>query len=91
MDTSAMTGRHANPLSDSDAVINPIFRGWATGFKDYLPSDTQWLGDWNDPSKSLGPATGENFDIVSLGDLDETEIADGCKPGQITLVFGDPA
>jgi len=84
-------GRHANPLSDSDAVINPIFRGWATSIKNYLPSDTQWLwGTWNDPNKALGPATGDNFDIVSLGDLDETEIADGCKPGQITLVFGNP-
>ena len=84
-------GRHANPLSDPNAVINPIFRGWATSFKDYLPSDTQWWGGiWNDPNKALGPVTGQLNGIVSLGDLDETEIADGCKPGRITLVFGDP-
>lgn len=81
---------HANPLEDDDAVINPIFRGWATGFRDYLPSDDQWSGDWDDPNKALGPATGQNVDIVSLGDLDADEIADGCAPGQITLLFGDP-
>jgi hypothetical protein len=82
--------RHANPLSDSDAVVNPIFRGWATSYKDYLPSDTQWSGNWNNPGKALGPVTGQLNDIVSLGDLDDTEIADGCKPGRITLVFGNP-
>jgi hypothetical protein len=82
--------RHANPLEDDDANMNPIFRGWATGFKDYLPSDDTWTGGWDDPSKALGPATGDNFDIVSLGDLDAERIADGCQPGQITLLFGDP-
>lgn len=82
--------RHANPIEDEDAVVNPIFRGWATGFRDYLPSDDQWSGNWNDPNKALGPTTGHNFDIVSLGDLDADEIADACSPGQITLIFGDP-
>jgi len=83
--------RHAAP-DDADAAINPIFRGWATGVKDYLPSDDIWFGPgvWDDPNKALGPATGNVGDIVSLGDLDEFEIADGCQPGQVTLVFGDP-
>ena len=85
---------HADPRplpdGDPDARINPIFRGWAADFKDYLPSDDQWSGDWDNPNKALGPATGNNFDIVSLGDLNATEIADGCEPGQITLIFGDP-
>jgi len=83
--------RCANPLQDADARINPIFRGWATGFRDYLPADTQWMGPgiWNDPNKALGPATGDNFDVVSLGDLDAEEIGRGGRPGQITLVFGD--
>jgi hypothetical protein len=82
--------RHANPLDDPDARINPIFRGWATSVVDYLPSDEVWFGDWNHPEKALGRVTGDNFDIVSLGDLDEAEIAAGKAPGQITLVFGDP-
>ena len=85
--------RHANPLSDANAVINPIFRCWATGVKDYVPADNEWFGPgvYNDPNKALGPASGENiFDVVSLGDLDRDEIDRAAAPGQITLVFGDP-
>ena len=83
--------KHANPLTDFDAVLHPIFRGWAVGVADYRPSDTVWSGDWDDPSKSLSPATGDYSDIVSLGDMDADEIEDGNnEPGQITLIFGDP-
>jgi len=86
--------RHADP-DDEDAILNPIFRGWATGFGDYFPSDddlTDYYGvyDLNDPHKALGPVAGWIYDVVSLGDLDPGEIADGCAPGQITLAFGDP-
>ncbi len=85
--------RHADPC-DLDARLNPMFRGWATGFKDYFPSDddlTDYYGvyDLNDPHRALGPATGFIYDVVSLGDLDTSEIADGCTPGQITLLFGN--
>jgi len=84
--------RHANPLDDEDAVINPIFRGWATGYQNYIPADDEWIGGvWDDPTKALGPATGEHFDIVSLGDLDPNEIQQGKPPGEITLTFGNPA
>jgi len=82
--------RGANPLADADARVNPIFRGWATDFRDYLPADDEWLGDWDDPGKALGPVTGDNSDVVSLGDLDAAEIAQQRSPGCITLIFGDP-
>lgn len=82
--------KHADPLNDSDAVINPIFRNWSTSSINYLPSDTQWSGPWDDPNKALGPVTGQYYDIVSLGDLDPTEISQGKQPGKITLVFGNP-
>jgi hypothetical protein len=82
--------RSANPLADADARVNPIFRGWATDFENYLPSDDEWMGDWDDPSKALGPATGDVSDIVSLGDLDAAEISQQKSPGCITLIFGDP-
>jgi len=87
--------RHADP-EDEDAVISPIFRGWATGFEDYFPSDddlTEYYGiyDLNDPQRALGPATGYRYDVVSLGDLNDVEIADGCAPGRITLLFGNPS
>jgi hypothetical protein len=85
------TWRHADPL-DPNAVVSPIFRGWATGVAAYAPADQNWSGPgtWNDPNKALGPATGQNFDIVSLGELDRQELGQGAAPGYITLVFGDP-
>jgi hypothetical protein len=79
--------RHADPL-DADARVNPIFRGWATGFADYLPADNQWSDAWNDPNRALGAATGDNADIVSLGELEAEEIAAGKHPGRITCLFG---
>ncbi|MBN1845617.1 MAG: hypothetical protein JW810_08040 [Sedimentisphaerales bacterium] len=83
--------RHADPRTDPNARLHPVFRRWATGWRDYLPADEQWGGGaWNDPTKALGPATGDPFDIVSLGDLDAAEIAQGKPPGRITLTFGDP-
>ncbi len=80
--------RHAAP-TDDDAVINPIFRGWATSVVSYSPApsvDPQW----SDPNKALGPATGNNLDIVSMGDLDRQQIDASMPPGQITLSFSEP-
>ena len=76
-------GTFQNP----DNYVNPLFVGWATGYLNYLPSDSSWSGDWANPAKALGPVTGNNTDIVSLGDLDTSEIASSTLPGQITLTF----
>ena len=79
---------HASP-TDEDAIINPIFRGWAEAVVSYDPApgaDAQW----SDPNKALGPVTGDNLDIVSLGDLNQQEIDAGMQPGQITLSFSEP-
>jgi len=79
--------RHAAP-TDDDAVINPIFRSWATTVVSYEPApgvDAQWA----DPNKALGPAAGNNSDIVSLGDLDRGQIDSNEPPGEITVSFGD--
>jgi hypothetical protein len=74
------------PAQDPNSIIiNPIFRGWATGYSDYLPSGVV-LPQWQDAAKALGTPTGDHADIVSLGDLE----AGGINPGEITLVFGDP-
>ncbi len=81
-------GRHADP-QDPNAVINPVFRGWATAVVSYQPApgvDPQWA----DASKALGPATGDKLDIVSLGDLNQELISQGASPGQITLSFDEP-
>jgi hypothetical protein len=81
--------RHANPLEDEDAILNPIFRGWATAVGSYEPAPDVWY-DWSDPTMALGPVTGDNIDIVSLGDLSQSQINQGVPPGRITLVFGNP-
>lgn len=81
--------RHATP-SDEDAVINPLFRGWAASVVSYEPAPGVDL-EWTDPNKALGPATGESVSgIVSLGDLEQYQIDAGVSPGQITLSFGEP-
>ena len=79
---------HTDP-QDPNAIINPIFRGWATEVVSYQPApglDPQWT----DPSRALGPVTGNNLDIVSLGDLTPEQIDQGIAPGQITLYFEEP-
>ncbi|MCP4257949.1 MAG: DUF4465 domain-containing protein [Planctomycetes bacterium] len=80
--------QHADP-QDPNAVINPIFRGWATEVVSYQPApglDPQWT----DPTMALGPATGDKLDIVSLGDLNQEQIDQSLPPGQITLYFDEP-
>ncbi|MHC4332119.1 MAG: hypothetical protein ACYSWW_28840 [Planctomycetota bacterium] len=78
---------HADP-QDPNAVVNPIFRGWATEVVSYQPAPGL-AGQWTDPSMALGPATGSNMDIVSLGHLNQEQIAQGMAPGRITLYFGE--
>ncbi len=58
----------------SDAAIV----GWATGYQNYLVGPNVDAA-WQTPAKALGPAVGDSFDIVSLGD-----------GGQITLTFAHP-
>lgn len=55
---------------------NPSIVRWATGHLDYLPgANVDAL--WQTPGKALGPAVGDSFDVVGLGD-----------GGRITLTFG---
>jgi len=95
----------ADPTNPYDAgvpgflggAVNPIFVGWATGVVEYAPTpdptDPQQPSvaqQWRMPEKALGPVTGDNFDIVSLGDLTAEQIAGGVLPGRITLSFDAP-
>ncbi len=81
--------RHARP-QDPNAIINPIFRGWATEVVSYNQApgvDPRWC----EPNKALGPVTGRgDDDIFSLGDLSREQIEQGVPPGQVTLLFGEP-
>ena len=67
--------------------VNPIFGAWATTVIDYSPADGVSL-DFTNYAKALGPVTGDNFDIVSLGDLSQSQMSSNIQPGSITLGFG---
>ena len=79
--------QHAGP-QDYNAIINPVFRGWATEVVSYQPAPGL-VAQWSDPNMALGPVTGSNIDIVSLGDLSDQQISQGMPPGQITLSFNE--
>ena len=91
----AWAGPYTNDGIDGfvNGSVNPIFKAWATGYADYLPAPDVDAA-WQTPGRALGQVTGNNMDIVSLGDLDQAEInawlADPYSapgPGQITLSF----
>ena len=69
--------------------VNPLFLGWAADVPDYSPAPGV-SGGFADETVSLGPVTGDNFDIVSLGDLSAAQISGGALPGSITLHFANP-
>ena len=82
-------GKSASP-TDPNAVINPIFRGWANRVDSYKPAEPEYIEpSFMDPNKALGLATGDIYDIVSLGDLYQEDINAGVPPGQITLLFSE--
>jgi hypothetical protein len=70
---------YQNPENHS----NPIFFAWGETVTDYLRSDSQL--PFSDGSLALGPVTGDNFDVVALGDLNASALAAGDPPGTITL------
>ena len=68
-------------------AVNPLFFGWARGWTDYVRADGQTA--FNDAALALGPVTGDEFDVVSLGDLTAAQIASAAPVGRVTLSFTD--
>lgn len=73
--------------------VNPLFFDWAAVVTEYSPF-AGVSATWTDSSKVLGPVTGDNFDVASLGDMPLAEInawlADPINepgPGTITVTF----
>ncbi len=79
-------GCHAAP-EDSDALINPIFKHWASGYENYQPTPGVDIG-WQSPEETLGPVTGNIADVATLGELSQNQINQGQSSGEITLTFG---
>ena len=86
------------------STLNPVFVDWASGYADYAsapPADPPYdtvdyaqrrgvAGQFQTPTRLLGPVTGDHFDIVSLGDLYQDQVDAGVEPGQITVTFDRP-
>ncbi|MDP8225129.1 MAG: hypothetical protein P9L99_17340 [Candidatus Lernaella stagnicola] len=81
--TTAAAGPFDEPGVPTDAAS---LIGWATGYLDYAPGDSV-DPQWQAPENALGPAAGDAFDIVSLG---EREFGSSEPPGRITLTFDTP-
>jgi hypothetical protein len=69
--------------------VNPLFFAWANGVVEYLPSETI-SESFSDAELALGPVTGDNFDVVSLGDQTLALITNGIPAGTVTLSFPQP-
>jgi hypothetical protein len=68
--------------------VNPLFFAWAEEVVDYSP--TEFSVGFSDETEALGPVTGDNFLVVSLGDLSAEDIAADTPPGSITLRLARP-
>lgn len=73
-----------------DNFVNPLFFGWANGNSDYSTPESVTDARFANPAKAYGPVTGDNFDVVSLGDMTAAQITAGTAPGRITLTFPQP-
>jgi len=82
-------GIGVSPEAGTANYVNPLFFGWVQEATSYAPAPGVAVG-WQDVSFALGPVTGDNWDIVSLGDLNATSITNGTPPGTVTLDFVTP-
>jgi len=76
-------------FSNPNNYVNPLFFGWVETITTYEPTSSVGTG-WRDTTAALGPVTGDNWDVVSLGDLGTTAIGNGTATGRITLDFVTP-
>jgi hypothetical protein len=75
-------------FENPDNYVNPVFFAWGSDHADYLRADGQTA--YSDPSLALGEVTGDVLDVLSLGDLNATRIANGDPPGQVTIILNTP-
>jgi hypothetical protein len=85
LDTFGVDGNGDPVFQNPDNFVNPLFFDWAETIDNYQPSESISAA-FSDPTKALGPVTGDNFDVVALGDLP----AGGATPGTITVRLSKP-
>lgn len=58
-----------NPIyANTNNYVNPVFKAWGSSVVAYVPAPGV-ATNWKYAQKTLGPVSGDNFDIASLGDL----------------------
>tara|TARA_R100000027_G_scaffold43940_2_gene33053 strand:+ start:2781 stop:4094 length:1314 start_codon:yes stop_codon:yes gene_type:complete len=70
--------------------VNGLFLGWADEVDSYWPVYPTVDPVWRFPTLALGPVTGDAYDVVSLGDMEDIDFEDGVDPGELTLSFSEP-
>ena len=75
-------------FQNPDNFVNPLFFGWAASLVSYGRADSGT--SFSNPDLALGPVTGDNFHVVSLGDLGASAITAGTPPGLITVELAKP-
>lgn len=68
--------------------VNPVFFDWAASATDYFRSDGG--ASFSNSLLALGEVSGDNFSVVSLGELNATQITAGALQGSITLQLSKP-
>lgn len=77
---------NGDPIYENpDNFANPLFFGWAASIINYERSDSDT--SFSNQDLALGPVTGDNFHVVSLGDLSASAAA---PPGTITVALTKP-
>jgi len=93
--TGGGTAVDANRAGFVGSSVNPVFVAWATSVADYSPANDDLIdAQWKNASNALGPietvdsgGSVSTANLVSLGDLSRSDIANGVNPGSITLYF----
>jgi hypothetical protein len=87
LNTFTVDGNDEPIFENPNNFVNPLFFSWAANVVHYAPSE---FVSFSNTDLALGPVTGDNFDVVSLGDLSSAAITAGTAPGTITLELGKP-
>ena len=86
---TGVTYKENNDGSSNGNFVNPVFKQWGAEIIDYSPAPGV-DENWKNADHVLGPVTGINEDISSLGELDEEQINNNANPGEITIRFDYP-